>query len=118
MAMAAALRSGGPARIGGEPLRSGPFGAIARQRGLRAAIAVPIVVEGCYWGVTVAATEQSDFPPGIESRMADFMELAAIAIANTQADEQGASWPIPRRPYDVWPCWWHAVSRPRRCSRP
>ncbi len=88
MAMAAALRSGGPARIGGEPLRSGPFGAIARQRGLRAAIAIPIVVEGCYWGVTVAATEQSDFPPGTESRMADFMELAAIAIANTQADEQ------------------------------
>jgi hypothetical protein len=67
--MAAALRSGGPARIGGEPLRSGPFGAIARQRGLRAAIAVPIVVEGCYWGVTVAATEQSDFPPG--HRVAD-----------------------------------------------
>jgi signal transduction histidine kinase len=88
MAIVAALRSGGPARIGGERMRSGPFGAIARQRGLRAEIAIPIVVDGCYWGVTVAATEQSDFPPGTESRMADFMELAAIAIANTQADDQ------------------------------
>jgi signal transduction histidine kinase len=88
MAIATALRSGRPARIGGEPLRSGPFGAFARERGLRAAVAIPIVVDGCYWGVTVAATEQSDFPPGTESRMVDFMELAAIAIANTQADEQ------------------------------
>jgi signal transduction histidine kinase len=88
MAIVAALRSGGPARIGGERMRSGPFGAIARQRGLRAEIAIPIVVDGRYWGVTVAATEQSDFPPGTESRMADFMELAAIAIANTQADDQ------------------------------
>jgi signal transduction histidine kinase len=88
MVMTAALRTGRPARINGEPLRAGPFGAYVRDFGLRAAVATPIVVEGRYWGVTVAATEREDFPPGTESRTADFMELAATAIANAQAEEQ------------------------------
>ena len=83
-----AIQTGRPARINGEGLAKGPFGAIAGKLGLRAAIATPIVVEGRYWGVTVAATSQEDFPPGTESRMADFMELAALAIANAQAGDK------------------------------
>jgi signal transduction histidine kinase len=55
---------------------------------MRAVVAMPIVVEGRYWGVTVAATSQEDFRPGAESRMADFMELAATAIANAQAAQK------------------------------
>jgi signal transduction histidine kinase len=51
-------------------------------------MAMPIVVEGRYWGVAVAATARPDFPVGVESRMADFTELAAAAIANAQAEEQ------------------------------
>jgi signal transduction histidine kinase len=39
------------------------------------------------WGVTVAATT-GQFPPGTEERIADFIELAATAIANTEAEEQ------------------------------
>ena len=39
------------------------------------------------WGVVVVATAD-DFLPGAESRIADFIELAAMAIANTEADEQ------------------------------
>ena len=38
--------------------------------------------------MTVAATTQEDFPAGTESRMADFTELAATAIANAQAEEE------------------------------
>ena len=88
MAMTAALRTGGPVRLSGDMLTSGPFGEVVRGLGLRAAMATPIVVEGRYWGVTVAATSQEDFPAGTESRMADFTELAATAIANAQAEEQ------------------------------
>ena len=88
MAMTAALRTGGPARISGDMLASGPFGEVVRGLGLRAAMATPIVVEGRFWGVTVAATAQEDFPVGTESRMAEFMELAATAIANAQAEQR------------------------------
>src|SRR5689334_24268811 len=88
MAMTAALRRGGPVRLSGDMLTSGPFGEVVRGRGLRAAMATPIVVEGRYWGVTVVATSREDFPAGTESRMADFTELAATAIANAQAEQK------------------------------
>jgi signal transduction histidine kinase len=84
----AALRTGRPARINGERLATGPFGTIVGELGLRAAVATPIVVRGRNWGVMVAATSREDFPAGTESRMADFMELAATAIANAQAEEE------------------------------
>jgi GAF domain-containing protein len=84
----AALRTGRPARINGERLATGPFGAIVGRLGLRAAVATPIVVGGRRWGVTVAATAREDFPAGTESRMADFMELAGTAIANAQAVQE------------------------------
>jgi signal transduction histidine kinase/uncharacterized protein YoaH (UPF0181 family) len=83
-----ALRTGLPARINGERLASGPFGAIVGQLGMRAAVATPIVVEGRRWGVTVAATSRADFPAGTESRTADFTELAAMAIANANAEHE------------------------------
>jgi signal transduction histidine kinase len=88
MVTTATLRTGLPVRINGERLAHGPFGAIVGRLGLRAAVATPIVVEGRYWGVTVAATPQEDFPADTESRMADFMELAATAIANAQAEQR------------------------------
>ncbi len=85
-----ALRTGCPARINGQRLATGPFGAIAGRLGLRAAVATPIVVDRHYWGVAVAATSQEDFPAGTESRMAEFMELAAMAIANANAEQKNA----------------------------
>jgi signal transduction histidine kinase len=88
MVITAALRTGRPARINGDALATGPFGAIVGRLGMRAAVATPIVVEGRNWGVAVAATSREDFPPGTDSRMADFIELAATAIANTQAEQE------------------------------
>src|SRR6266700_7324377 len=88
MVTTAAVRTGLPARINGERLANGPFGAIVGRLGLRAAVAMPIVVAGRRWGVTVAATSRDEFPAGTESRMADYMELAAMAIANARAEEQ------------------------------
>jgi signal transduction histidine kinase len=69
-------------------LTSGPFGEVVRGLGLRASMATPIVVEGRFWGVTVVATAREDFPAGTESRITDFTELAATAIANARAEEQ------------------------------
>src|SRR5258708_9400772 len=88
MATTAALRSGVRAWMTGERLVKGPFGAITGKLGLRAVVATPIVVGGRHWGVTVAATSREDFPAGTESRMADFMELAALAVANAQAEQE------------------------------
>ncbi|MGH3250605.1 MAG: GAF domain-containing protein, partial [Trebonia sp.] len=88
MVMTIALRTGRPARINGERLAKGPFGAIVGRLGLRAAVATPIVSGGRYWGVMVAATSREDFPADTESRMQDFMELAGMAIANAEAEER------------------------------
>jgi signal transduction histidine kinase len=88
MVMTAALRTGSPARINGERLTNGPFGAITGRLGLRAAVATPVVAGGHYWGLTVAATSREDFPADTESRMAEFVELAGMAIANAEAEQK------------------------------
>jgi signal transduction histidine kinase len=84
----AALQAGRPVRISGEPPATDPFGAIVGKLGVRAVVATPIVVNGRQWGVTVAATSRKDFPAGTESRMGQFMELAATAVANAQAEQK------------------------------
>ena len=85
---AIALRTGRPARANGERLAKGPYGEWLASLGLRAGVAAPIMVGGRRWGVTVAVTSREDFPPGTEPRMADFTELAAMAIANAQAEQE------------------------------
>ena len=85
---ATVLRTGRPARINGARLAEGPYGQWLSSMGMRAGVAAPITVGGRHWGVTAAVTSQADFPPGTESRMADFTELAATAIANAQAEEE------------------------------
>jgi signal transduction histidine kinase len=88
MVQAVALRTGRPARVNGERLVNGPHAAWVATLGMRAGLATPIVVRGRNWGVTVATTAQEDFPPDTESRMADFVELAATAIANANAGQE------------------------------
>ncbi|MFC3740450.1 GAF domain-containing sensor histidine kinase [Paractinoplanes deccanensis] len=86
--MTTAIEAGEPIKRVGDPFRTGPFSDIIGRLGLGAAIATPVTVGGRQWGVIVAATTQPDFPPGTEARICDFMELAATAIANTQAEQQ------------------------------
>ena len=88
MVMTTALRTGRPARINGERLAKGPFGAIVGRLGLRAAVATPVVAGGRHWGVMLAATSREDFPADTESRMEEFTELAGLAIANAEAEER------------------------------
>jgi signal transduction histidine kinase len=65
---------------------SGPVAEAAREFGFRAGVGVPVSVGGRLWGVmVVASTQEPVLPAGTEARLAGFTELAATAIANTQA---------------------------------
>ncbi|MEU4428337.1 GAF domain-containing protein [Actinoplanes sp. NPDC024001] len=82
------IHTGRTARASGDALRNGPFGALVKKLHLRAAIATPVTVGTRRWGVAVAGTTRPDFPPGTESRIHDFIHLAALAIANAQAEQE------------------------------
>jgi signal transduction histidine kinase len=80
------FETGRPARIDDYADASGPVAEIAHAWGIRAAVGVPISVEGRLWGVmsAVSASEQT-LPEDNEARLAGFTELVATAIANAQA---------------------------------
>ena len=78
---------------------SGAFGVDARERGVRSAVATPILVEGRLWGVMIAgAGGEQPLPPDTEARLGSFTGLVATAIANAEsraelarlADQQAA----------------------------
>jgi signal transduction histidine kinase len=75
-----------PARVDSFAGSTGPLAAEAQQLGIRSSVGCPIVVAGRLWGV-IAASTKSDrpFPPKTEAQIADFTELVATAIANTQS---------------------------------
>jgi signal transduction histidine kinase len=70
----------------------GPPGSAARffrDAGMTTGAGSPIMVEGCLWGIAVAASRNSGaFPAGTETRIAAFTELVAAAIANAETQAQ------------------------------
>ncbi|MFI1864022.1 GAF domain-containing sensor histidine kinase [Streptomyces jumonjinensis] len=65
---------------------SGSAAHIGRDWGFRAAVGMPISVEGRLWGaVSVASMRNEPMPPDTEDRLAAFTELVATAIANAEA---------------------------------
>jgi PAS domain S-box-containing protein len=93
------FRTGRPVRIDDYSTASGQVAEEVRAAGIRSVAATPIVVEGRLWGAMVAATTQdASLPPETETRLGQFTELMATAIANTEsrakverlADEQAA----------------------------
>jgi signal transduction histidine kinase len=80
------LRTGRPARIDSYADVPGPVAASARQLGIRSSVGCPITVEGRLWGAaTVSSKRPEPLPADTEARIAGFTELAATAIATTQA---------------------------------
>jgi signal transduction histidine kinase len=67
---------------------SGPLTDRARARGLRAAVAAPVLVEGRVWGMLGVASTGRPFPPGTEERLTQFTDLAAAAIASTESRKE------------------------------
>jgi PAS domain S-box-containing protein len=93
------LRTGRPARMDGYAAASGIIAETVRELGIRFSVGVPISVEGRTWGVMITTLKgPSPFPADAESRLHDFTELMATAIANAEAraeatrlaDEQAA----------------------------
>jgi signal transduction histidine kinase len=80
------LRTQRPARIDVYRPDKGPVAAYAYAMGVRAAVGSPIVVAGRIWGVMVASAQQPEpLPAAAESRIEEFSELVAMAIANAEA---------------------------------
>ncbi|MEA2128173.1 MAG: hypothetical protein QOJ85_1064 [Solirubrobacteraceae bacterium] len=86
---ASVLRTGRPARLHDYEQASGQAAALGRERGLRASVGAPIVVDQRLWGVMMAASKgDGPLPADAESRIAAFTELVATAILNTEARAQ------------------------------
>jgi PAS domain S-box-containing protein len=81
-------KTGRPARLDDVSDVPGKIADAVRQVGIGSAAGAPIVVNGRVWGViaTGSATDHP-LPADIEQRLADFTELVATAISNTQARE-------------------------------
>jgi signal transduction histidine kinase len=82
------LETGRPARVDSFTGGSGPIAREAQALGIRSSVGCPIVVGGRVWGVIAASSREAPFAPETESRIAEFTELAATAIANAQAGEE------------------------------
>lgn len=84
--------TGRPARIDDYATGSGALGDRMRESGINAAVGCPIVVDGRLWGVTVIAQQRSEpLPADTESRVSQFTELIATAIANVQTRSELAA---------------------------
>ena len=91
--------TGRPARVEDYAQVPGQIAAVARGAGMRSAVGSPIVVEGRLWGaMLVLSPRREPLPEDTETRLTDFTELVATAIANAEsrvalarlADEQAA----------------------------
>jgi signal transduction histidine kinase len=84
--LAARLRQTGRAgRVVDYSYRRGAFAAKAREVGLHSVAAAPITVDGAVWGLVTIASTDGPLPDQVEDRLAEFTELLATAIANTQS---------------------------------
>lgn len=65
---------------------TGPFTSQLRRHGIRALVAVPVMVDARVWGISVAASrETTPFPVETETRAVRFTELVAKAISNAES---------------------------------
>ena len=81
-------RTGRAARFDTDDPAGADMPEVIRAGGMRSAVAHPIVVEGGVWGAIVVGSSQGPMPAVTEGRLADFTELVATAVANTDAREQ------------------------------
>jgi GAF domain-containing protein len=80
--------SGQPARLDDYDTATGETAGVSHDWGFRAAVGVPMRVNGRLWGVVSAISKSKPLPVGAEERLAGFTELAATAIANAQASTE------------------------------
>jgi signal transduction histidine kinase len=79
------LRTGRPARRDSPEQASDPIAALVHKHGITSTVGTPIIVEGRLWGgMSVSSKQPEPLPTDTESRIADFAELVATAIANAE----------------------------------
>jgi signal transduction histidine kinase len=77
------IATGRPARMDSYATAEGSIAVLARRVGLSTAVGVPVVVGGRVWGMAaVGLLRPGTLPPDVETRMSDFAELVATAIAS------------------------------------
>jgi signal transduction histidine kinase/uncharacterized protein YoaH (UPF0181 family) len=81
------LRTGRPARVEDYTHLHGSLAAEAREHGFDRVAGAPIIVDGRVWGVISTSSPDAPLPDDLEDRLAEFTELVATAIANSQAHE-------------------------------
>jgi signal transduction histidine kinase len=74
-----------PARIDKYASATGSLAEAALKFGVRAAVGVPVSVEGRLWGELIVGSRAELLPAGTEDRLAGFTELGGTAIANAEA---------------------------------
>ncbi|HEY6573451.1 MAG TPA: GAF domain-containing protein, partial [Mycobacterium sp.] len=83
------LHTGGPARVDSYDVEAGALAAQVRAVGVRAAVGVPIIVDGRVWGLaTVGSAHPGPMPADTEMRITRFAQLAATALVAGYRDDQ------------------------------
>jgi signal transduction histidine kinase len=82
------LRTGRPVRVEEYADLPGSLAAAARAQGFRGVAGAPIIVDGRVWGVISTSSPDAPLPDHAEDRLAEFTELVATAIANSQAQDE------------------------------
>jgi transcriptional regulator with GAF, ATPase, and Fis domain len=82
------LRTGRPVRIDDYTELPGSLAGAAREHGFKRVAGAPIIVDGGVWGVITTSSPDAPLPDQLEERLAEFTELVATAIANSQAHEE------------------------------
>jgi sugar diacid utilization regulator len=74
-------RTGGPARMDSYENVAGDIAAHVRAVGIRAAVGVPVIVDGRVWGMAAVGSGRPDpMPADTEARISRFAELVASAV--------------------------------------
>jgi sugar diacid utilization regulator len=82
-------RSGGPARMDNYDDVAGSLAARVREVGVRAAVGVPVIVDGRVWGLAaVGWADSGPMSADTEARISAFAELIGIAVVAGYRDEQ------------------------------
>ena len=82
-------RSGRPARIDNYANVVGPIAARVRAVGVRAAVGVPVILDGRVWGLAaVGSLQPGPMPADTEARISRFAELIATALVAGYRDQQ------------------------------
>jgi signal transduction histidine kinase len=80
------FETGRPSRVDSFDGVPGEAAAFIREQGWCAAVGAPIFVEGSLWGALVLDSKSAEpIPPDTETRLANFAEIVAAAIANTES---------------------------------